>query len=309
MHAFDHASRATKGARDYQEDSSAFWKRGETSGSGGAEDAPTANATRLVAVLADGMGGHTAGAVASQMVCDSFISAYRRLDGARPERLLTALKSANDAIADKVKANPALSGMGSTLVAAVFGDAGVEWVSVGDSPLLLFRRGEIAHLNEDHSLAPELDRLAAEGLISAAQARSDPRRHMLRSAVTGEELDLIDVSRRPLTLEAGDYVILASDGLHTLETAEVARVIAAYAADGAEAVAGALIRAVEAIRDPHQDNTTVMAVRGEAGFMKETLRSPDWRSRSKRARLESSLHGRHINVATWPRRRRDSGGD
>jgi protein phosphatase len=153
------------------------------------------------------------------MVCDSFISAYRGLNGARPERLLTALKSANDAIADKVKANPALSGMGSTLVAAVFGDAGVEWVSVGDSPLLLFRRGEIAHLNEDHSLAPELDRLAAIGRITAAQAKADPRRHMLRAAVTGEELDLVDVSRKPLVLEAGDYVILASDGLHTLDTA------------------------------------------------------------------------------------------
>ena len=259
MHAFDHATRTTKGARDYQEDSSAFWPPEKPESS--AEDTPTANATRLVAVLADGMGGHTAGALASRMVCDSFISAYRGLNGARPERLLAALRSANDSIADEVKLNPVLSGMGTTLVAAVFGDAGVEWVSVGDSPLLLFRRGEIALLNEDHSLAPELDRLAAEGLISAAQAKNDPRRHMLRSAVTGEELDLVDVSRKPLVLEAGDYVILASDGLHTLDTAEVARVVAAYAEDGADAVAEALIRAVVAIRDPHQDNTTVMAVR------------------------------------------------
>ncbi len=60
---------------------------------------------------------------------------------------------------------------------------------------------------------------------------------------------------------AGDYVILASDGLHTLETTEVQRIVSAYADDGAEAVANALIRAVEAIRDPHQDNTTVLAVR------------------------------------------------
>ena len=84
---------------------------------------------------------------------------------------------------------------------------------------------------------------------------------MLRSAVTGEDLELVDVSRHPLTLEAGDYVILASDGLHTLDQMEVQRIVAAYAKDGAEAVASALIRAVESIRDPHQDNTTVMAVR------------------------------------------------
>ena len=108
-------------------------------------DAPAANAARLVAVLADGMGGHTAGALASRMVCESFVAAFAGLNGSRPERLLNALRSANDAIAAKVEANPVLSGMGSTLVAAVLSDDGVEWVSVGDSPLLLFRRGEIAH--------------------------------------------------------------------------------------------------------------------------------------------------------------------
>ena len=143
----------------------------------------------------------------------------------------------------------------------MFADEGVEWVSVGDSPLLLFRQGEIALLNEDHSLAPELDRLAAMGRMTPEEAKADPRRHMLRSAVTGDELDLVDVSRRPLALEAGDYVILASDGLQTLETGEVQRLVQAYAEAGAEAVAEALIREVEAIRDPHQDNTTVIAVR------------------------------------------------
>jgi protein phosphatase len=259
MRAFEHASHATKGARDYQEDSSAIWPTEDPSAA--APDPPTANATRLVAVLADGMGGHTGGALASRMVCDSFISSYASLNGSRPERLREALCSANQAVASKVMANPILSGMGTTLVAAVFGEEGVEWVSVGDSPLLLYRRGEIAHLNEDHSLAPELDRLAALGRMTAEQAKADPRRHMLRSAVTGEDLDLVDISSRPLVLEPGDYVILASDGVQTLETTEIERVVAAYAADGADAVARALIRAVEAIRDPHQDNTTVIAVR------------------------------------------------
>jgi protein phosphatase len=259
MHAFDHAARATKGARDYQEDASGFWPP-EAPGAE-APEVPTSNATRLVAVLADGMGGHTGGALASRMVCDSFISAYAGRNGARHERLLEALRSANEAIASKVMANPILSGMGTTLIAAVFADVGVEWVSVGDSPLLLYRRGEIALLNEDHSLAPELDRLAAMGRMTVEEAKADPRRHMLRSAVTGDDLDLVDVSRKPLQLETGDYVILASDGLHTLETTEIQRIVAAYAQDGAESVASALIRAVESVRDPYQDNTTVLAVR------------------------------------------------
>jgi protein phosphatase len=55
--------------------------------------------------------------------------------------------------------------------------------------------------------------------------------------------------------------VLASDGIHTLETDEIARVIGAYSNDGCEAVAAALIRAVEQMRDPHQDNTTVVVVR------------------------------------------------
>ena len=84
----------------------------------------------------------------------------------------------------------------------------VEWVSVGDSPLMLFRRGEIALLNEDHSLAPELDRLAEIGSITEDEAKRDPRRHMLRSAITGDEIELVDVSRNPLRIETGDFIIL-----------------------------------------------------------------------------------------------------
>jgi protein phosphatase len=151
--------------------------------------------------------------------------------------------------------------MGSTLVGAKFGCDGLEWVSVGDSPMFLYRHGEIALLNEDHSLAPALDQLVAEGKLSAERARTDPRRHMLRSAITGEEVDMVDVSRRPLPLESGDYVVLASDGIHTLEPSEIARVITAYGRDGCEVLAEALIRAVEQVRDPHQDNTTVIVVR------------------------------------------------
>lgn len=258
MISFDAAARATQGARQYQEDTAVFWP--------GTDDpflpGPSARANgELVAVLADGMGGHAGGALASRMACEQFLAAVVEEEGPAVKRLLGALEAANAAIAGKVAANPVLSGMGSTLVGAMFGPGGVEFVSVGDSPLLLFRHGKIAHLNEDHSLAPELDRLAAAGHITVEEARRDPRRHMLRSAVTGEEIDLVDVSQGPLAIELGDYVILASDGLHTLDDGEIERVVAAYAEDGAAAVASALIRAVESVRDPHQDNATVVAVR------------------------------------------------
>ena len=137
----------------------------------------------------------------------------------------------------------------------------MQWVSVGDSPLYLCRNGEIALLNEDHSLAPALDQMARDGKITFEQARQDPRRHMLRSAVTGEILELVDISQKPLPIEYGDVFLLASDGIHSLEEAEIARTVVAYMNDGALAVAQALIRAVENMRAPHQDNTTVVAVR------------------------------------------------
>jgi len=257
MLAFEHASRATKGARGYQEDTALFWNGREAAGVEPGASAPVS----MVAVLADGMGGHAGGALASRMACESFVKAYAGEDGSNRDRLMESLAAANRAIADTVDANPTLAGMGSTLVGVTFGAEGIEWVSVGDSPLMLYRRGEIALLNDDHSLAPELDRLASMGAITEDEAKRDPRRHMLRSAVTGEEIDLVDLSARPLRVEPGDYIILASDGLQTLEPAEIERIVTAYADDGAMAVANALIRAVEALKDPHQDNATVIAVR------------------------------------------------
>ena len=266
MSVFDHAWCATKGAREYQEDMAAVQPgKGKLFRAEGAErengSTTTGSPDHVIAVLADGMGGHTGGALASRMACESFVKSFTAQHGSVRDRLRDALDHSNNALAEKVESDPVLSGMGCTLVGAVVGVGGVEWVSVGDSPLYLYRNGEIALLNEDHSLAPELDRLAASGQITYEQARVDPRRHMLRSAVTGEELDLIDQSMKPLELLPGDYVILASDGLQTLENSEIERIVSAYAKDGADAVAAALIRSVEALRDPHQDNATVVVVR------------------------------------------------
>jgi protein phosphatase len=258
MLTFEAAQKSSKGARSYQEDAAGVRPGLASNGEG-------KSASSLIAVLADGMGGHTGGALASRTVCESFLTTYSAADPGDKTPLTDALDAANQAIARKVEVSPHLSGMGSTLIGAAFGPEGLEWVSVGDSPLYLFRDGEIALLNEDHSLAPALDQMVAEGRMSVEAARNDPRRHMLRSALTGETLELVDVSRKPLPLEPGDYVLLASDGIHTIEDAEISRVVAAYSDDGPEAIAGALIRAVEQVRDPHQDNITVIVVRPREG--------------------------------------------
>ena len=244
---FAYATRASKGARHYQEDASAVLD----------------DAGQLTVVLADGMGGHAGGALASSLACKFFLHAFATSKGHVPDRLSESLELANAAIAQETMGNPALSGMGCTLIGAAFGPAGIEWVSVGDSPLFLVRGGEIVVLNEDHSLAPEIDKLAAKGKITWEAAKADHRRHFLRSALTGTDIELIDRSHRPLALQAGDVVILASDGIHTISHAQIARVVAA--ASTPEAAAESLLAAVAAVGDTAQDNTTVAAIQVTSG--------------------------------------------
>lgn len=248
---------ASQGARQQQEDAAALWP-GPATSLPPFEQPPEDG--RLLAVLADGMGGHAGGALASRTVCAYFLAAYAGAPADVRERLEAGLWACNEAIAGKVSNDRTLEGMGSTLVGAAFGPDGMEWVSVGDSPLYLWRDGELALVNEDHSLAPLLDELARAGKITENEAQTDTRRHMLRSAVTGEEIELVDLAAKPLPLVAGDCVILASDGIHTIDEAEIARIVAAYAVDGPQAVASALVRTVDNLRDPHQDNVTVVVV-------------------------------------------------
>ena len=257
--ALEFATRASKGARSYQED--AAFVRAEPESPGSAVAAGhDGSAEQLMAVLADGMGGHAGGALASSTACQIFMRAYETSSGEVPARLGEALQLANAAIANCVEENPALNGMGCTLVGTSFGRSGVEWVSVGDSPMFLVRTGQIFHLNEDHSLAPEIDKLAAAGKMSWEDAQADPRRHFLRSALTGTEIELIDRSRLPLVLEPGDVVIMASDGIHTLSQAEILGVVEANAASGPDAIADALLAAVDAAGELYQDNTTLVVV-------------------------------------------------
>jgi PPM family protein phosphatase len=96
--------------------------------------------------------------------------------------------------------------------------------------------------------------------MSWEEARADPRRHYLRSAVTGAEIEMIDRSRAPVDLNTGDIVILASDGIQTLSQQTILDVVQRNADDGADAVASALLAAVGAVGEPHQDNATVVVV-------------------------------------------------
>ena len=257
---FDYAARAIQGARENQEDACQFAK---FDGSGtlplgrhGARRGGT-----LLAVLADGMGGHAGGAEASATACSGFVAAYQASDGPLTSRLAGALDTSNRAISAALLRDRSLAGMGCTLVGAAFTPGGLGWVSVGDSPLLLFRDGKLYQLNEDHSLAPVLDKLAEQGQMTTDEADNHPRRHFLRAALTGGAIELVDLPGALLPLRDGDLVLLASDGIEVLSHGEIADLLAVHAAERPEALADIVLAAIEAKAHPNQDNATVMAVK------------------------------------------------
>lgn len=217
-------------------------------------------------LVADGMGGHVGGATASGLLCKTFVESYQRASGPIADRLRDCLADANAALADAIAENPHLMGMGTTLVAAVISQRGIEWISVGDSPMWLFREGRLRRLNADHSMASVFEDLVAAGRMTAEEAATDPKRHALRSAVMGDEIRLIDVSSQPVAIKKGDRLLLASDGLMTLDDGEIARILQHTRNATLEDSARALIEAVTAVEHPHQDNTTVLLYTPEADW-------------------------------------------
>ena len=243
------AARQIPGKREYQEDDYGLLD-GRDLGLDGSEHS--------MLVVADGMGGHVGGATASGLLSKTFVEAYPQTSGPIVNRLQACLEVANKALADAVAENPQLDSMGSTLVAAVVASAGLHWISVGDSPLWLFRKGKLERLNADHSMAPILADLVAKGGMTEEEAARDPRRHALRSAVMGEDIHLIDASAQPVAVEKGDQLLLASDGLLTLSDQEIADILKKTQDAPLEDCAAALIQAVEAAEHPYQDNATIL---------------------------------------------------
>lgn len=259
------AARATIGARSGQEDAYRVWPAEGTM-------RPVGQAG-LLAVLADGMGGHRGGAIAGQTACATFTESFAAADMPFTERLSMALHSSNDALAEGVERNSGLKGMGCTLIGAWFDDTGVRWTSVGDSLLLLYRFPDVIRLNEDHSLGSYLDEQARRNEISFEEARANRHRNALRSALTGSKIDLIDLRGEPLQLMAGDWIILASDGISSLDGDEMADVMFRFRSSPPDEMAEGLIAAVEHKQVPEQDNTTVVAVRIE-GASESVMRRP-----------------------------------
>jgi protein phosphatase len=251
----DFAGRQTRGQRGHQEDAYAYsdiiGKDGRVEG--------------LLVVVADGMGGHTSGEQASEVALESFISGFHQSSGTIKERFKKALLAANGEIAAELKRFPELDGMGTTLLAAGVTGDGVEWVSVGDSPLYLFRDKKLTRLNADHSFRAMLHQMVDKGELTPTDAAKHPLRNLLRAALTGGDIDLMDLSEKPVELRQGDIVVAGTDGLQTLHDEEIAAALAESAEATASGLAADLLKTVLNAGNPKQDNTTAAVIKAEAG--------------------------------------------
>ena len=218
-------------------------------------------------VVADGLGGHAGGANASSLAVTTFVE--RLESGAfghghsMRDALGDALQLANARIGAAAGDTSAAGSMGTTIVAAVLDNGSMRWVSVGDSHLYLWRAGRLAKLNADHSQAGQM---ILSGKYAANSPEVDRYRSLLRSALLGRRIELIDLPDEPHDLLPGDIVLLASDGLNTLSDQEIQDLVAERVGEGATAarISAELIHEVLDRGSPTQDNTTIVVARIEA---------------------------------------------
>ena len=204
---------------------------------------------RLLAV-ADGVGGHAAGEVASATI----IEALTPLGDCEPGydlvgRLHEAVVGGNAAIAQRVADDPRLGGMSTTLTAILFGDGRYCLLNIGDSRTYLVREGELTQLTRDDSY---VQLLVDEGHITQEAAGSHPQRNLVLQALTGEEV--MEPAMTVLEALAGDRFMLCSDGLTDVVAADM---LQAALADGQPQEC--VDRLIElALANQTRDNVTVI---------------------------------------------------
>lgn len=237
----------------------------------GNEDSLFLNPEQKLFVVADGMGGHAAGEIASKVAVDS-INEFVCLTGGDDEitwpfgldetisydgnRLKTAIRHANRKVLEATKEKTEYEGMATT-VAAVLVDGDTANIGhVGDSRIYLFSGGELVQLTSDHSWVNEQ---LQSGVISADQARNHPLRNVVTRALGGK-LDLaVDMQVRQM--KPGEVLLLCSDGLTTMvPDEEIARILSDVEGDVDR---GARDLVAEANERGGEDNITVVLLKFE----------------------------------------------
>jgi len=221
-----------------------------------------------VFVVADGMGGHAGGKEASALAIDSvetfLLETFKwffQFKGKEEDKLLAefhnALVQANSRVLAEAKQHPELSGMGTTLTLAYSLNDELFVAHVGDSRCYLCRHGHLYRLTSDHTLVQEM---VHRGGLSAEAIEKHRLRHVITNVVGGDSAE-VQVEVHKLQLQAGDAVLLATDGLtNMLPDEEIARIL--HKEDDPERACRQLVARANAAGG--KDNITVILVRYEA---------------------------------------------
>lgn len=216
-------------------------------------------------VVADGMGGHVAGEVASRLAVDAIeatiVSGECCETGTRPlsrseQRLQAAFRHAGESIVSETSQHPRLRGMATTASALLVSDEGWAIGHVGDSRVYLWRDGVLQQLTRDHSWVAEQVQL---GVLSAEDARQHPWRNVVTRALSAADVPAVDFS--PFSPQPGDRLLLSSDGLHGVVADEVLADLLG-SDDPLDVVCQRLIDAANAAGGP--DNITTLIVHVDA---------------------------------------------
>jgi len=215
---------------------------------------PAMLATRgHVYVVCDGMGGHEAGQIASELTCKTFIDVYVNHPATDPVvAMAAAVGAANRFVLDNARTFPKRRGMGTTLTAIILLQDQAYTVNVGDSRSYRLRNGELLRLTMDHTVIEEY---VKAGMLTPEQAENHPHKHVLTRAIGGDADVRPDIEAHEL--KAGDTFLLCSDGVmnHVSDETLGELLRTKLPAEAAWAIVG------QALFGGGSDNTTVMIVR------------------------------------------------
>jgi protein phosphatase len=205
-------------------------------------------------VVADGMGGHHGGEIASAIACEEIPEQIS--SGADIE---AALRAAHQKIVARGAVQPELKGMGTTVV--VVHEQGTEYEIAwsGDSRIYRWRRGRLTQRSEDHSI---VQRMLKSGLLSEQQAKNHPHQHVISSCLGSTSADGLEIGYQRDVWEKDDWLLLCSDGLtDELEDDQIAAILARNST--VEEAGKALLQA--ALDSGGRDNVTVALIRAPEG--------------------------------------------
>ncbi len=206
--------------------------------------------------MADGLGGHRGGEVASETAVQAMMDVWQPVQELTPDCIRNSIEDAQRAVLDKQSAEPALESMRTTLVLLACSEGKAIWGHVGDSRLYHFRDCAIAFQTKDHSV-PQV--MADAGEIDRSEMRKHPDRNRILRAVGNPEGVKPTISDKPCYVYAGDAFLLCSDGFWEYVTELEMMADLAKSADPEEWLKRMEIRLLDRV-EPGNDNYSAVAV-------------------------------------------------